>query len=350
MSDSVITAKQLWFTAPQQVEIRTQQLSAPAPGQMLVAVKCSALSAGTELLVYRGLLPENMVLDATLPGMQHSAGYPLQYGYASVGVVVSIGEGVEAHWLGQRVFAFQPHASHFIATPSEVIAVPDDVKTEAALFLANMETAVNLLQDGNPQLGEHAVVLGQGIVGVLLLQLLRQFPLASLSAVDAIVARRERAEVLGAYRVADPADAQALAALMQPLGERGADLVYEVSGVPDALNLAINLSGFTSRIVIGSWYGSKSAHIALGGAAHRNRLQFITSQVSTLAPALSGRWDKQRRFTLAWEMIRQLRPQQWIRERVALEAAPSLYQRLHQQQTGSSANDDVLQAIFVYDN
>ena len=73
----------------------------------------------------------------------------------------------------------------------------------------------------------------------------------------------------------------------------------EVSGAPDALNLAIQLSGYTSRIVIGSWYGSKRATIDLGGAAHRNRLQLITSQVSTLAPQLSGRWDKQRRFASA---------------------------------------------------
>ena len=350
MSSTGITAQQLWFTAPGQVEVRTLLLEAPAAGMMLVAVKCSAVSAGTELLVYRGLLPDHMTLDATLPGMQHNANYPLQYGYASVGEVVNIGAGVAAHWLGQRVFAFQPHASHFVAEPAQVIAVPDDISTEAALFLANMETAVNLVQDGNPQLGEHAVVLGQGIVGVLLLQVLRQFPLASLNAIDATVARRQRAEALGAHAVADPADPQALAGLMQQLGQRGADLVFEVSGVPDALNLAISLAGFASRIVIGSWYGSKSAQIALGGAAHRNRLQLITSQVSTVAPALSGRWDKSRRFTLAWELIRQLRPQQWIGERVELAAAASLYQRLHQQQQAASSAHDVLQAVFVYDN
>ena len=347
MNAAFTKTRQLWFTAKEQVEIRSTSLAAPAPGKLLIAAVCSAVSAGTELLVYSGLLPADMALDATLPGLQQSTGYPLQYGYASVGEVMSIGTGVEAHWLGRRVFAFQPHASHFIAAPSEVIAVPDDISTEAALFLANMETAVNLVQDGNPQLGENVVVLGQGIVGVLLLQLLRQFPLASLSAVDAKAQRRVRAEELGAQAVADPA--QALAVFSQQLGSAGADLVYEVSGVPDALNLAINLTGFASRIVIGSWYGNKTAAITLGGAAHRNRLQIVTSQVSTLAPALSGRWDKPRRFALAWEFIRQLRPQQWIGERFALDAAATLYQRLHGQQSENRAQD-LLQAIFVYDH
>ena len=349
MKASPIIARQLWFTAPEQVEIRMQTLDTPAPGKMLVATRCSAVSAGTELLVYLGLLPSHMAVDASLPGMQHSAGFPLQYGYACVGEVISIGAGVEAGWLGQRVFAFQPHASHFLAAADELMVVPEDISTEAALFLANMETAVNLVQDGNPQLGEQVVVLGQGIVGVLLLQLLRQFPLAGLSAIDTVPARRQRAEELGAHTVADPASATGLAALMQQLGSRGADLVYEVSGVPDALNLAISLCGFASRIVIGSWYGNKSAPVTLGGNAHRNRLQLITSQVSTISPALSGRWDKPRRFAQVWEMIRQMRPQQWIGEHIAIDAAALLYQRLHKQQSASHAHD-LLQAVFVYNN
>ena len=43
-----VLAQQLWFTAPQQVEVREQQLSAPAAGEVLVQTLCSAISAGTE--------------------------------------------------------------------------------------------------------------------------------------------------------------------------------------------------------------------------------------------------------------------------------------------------------------
>ncbi len=344
---SAITASELWFTAPQQVEVCTRVLPAPAAGELLVQVVCSAISAGTELLVYRGQLPNEMSLDSTLPGLQRGTAYPLRYGYATVGRVIGLGSGVDAHWHGQLVFAFQPHASHFLATPAAVIAVPDDVEPEAALFLANMETAINLVHDGAPAIGEHAVVLGQGIVGVLLLQLLRQFPLASVSVADRLEARRARALGLGATQAVDPAVTLEVAALQQTFANNGADLLYEVSGAPDALNLAITLSGYCSRIVIGSWYGTKSAAIALGGEAHRNRLQFITSQVSTLAPALSGRWNKQRRFDVTWQQIRQLRPQQWIDERVPLTAAAELYRRLHEQPTTPNAVD-LLQAVFVY--
>lgn len=339
-------AQQLWFTGIEQIDVREQLLAAPGAGELLVEVECSAISAGTEMLVYRGQIPNEMALDANIAALQDQQQYPLQYGYASVGVVKKIGVDVDATWLGQRVFAFQPHASYFIATPTSVFPVPADVAAEDAVFLPNMETAVNLVQDGTPVLGERIVVLGQGIVGLLLAHLLAQFPLAQLHGVDAIPLRRERALQLGVKNVFDPfaiADVKALKQQLNIAGNNsGADLIYEVSGAPNALNLAIELSGFASRIVIGSWYGNKTAAIALGGDAHRNRLKITTSQVSSLAPELSGRWDKTRRFELSWQMLRALRPSQLITHRATLGEARALYQQLHQSPA------DILQAVFSY--
>lgn len=343
---SAVTAHQLWFTGPQQVAVRTQLLPPPGPGEVLVEVQCSAISAGTELLVYRGQVPPDMALDASLPALQAAPVYPLQYGYACVGKVVQAGAGVAAGLLGTHVFAFQPHASHFVAPATAVLPLPAGVAVADAVFLPNMETAVNLVQDGAPALGEKVVVLGQGSVGLLLSALLARHPLLKLFAVDSLPVRRQRALQLGVQQAFDPADAAQLAELHKllstPPGQSGADLVFEVSGVPAVLNQAIDLCGYASRIVIGSWYGNKSAAIALGGNAHRNRLQISTSQVSTLAPALGGRWDKERRFALVWQLLSELQPQQLITHRATLDTAPQLYRQLHQGQ------DDLLQAVFVY--
>jgi 2-desacetyl-2-hydroxyethyl bacteriochlorophyllide A dehydrogenase len=336
-------ARQLWFGGARRVEVREQLLGSPGAGELLVRTECSAVSAGTELLVYRGELPAGMPVDGTVAALQQSAAYPLQYGYASVGTVLQAGAEM-ASWLGRRVFAFVPHASHFLTTPDTLIPVPDDIEPEDAVFLANMETAVNLVHDGKPALGEKVVILGQGVVGLLLASLLAQFPLARLCAVDVLAERRSRALQLGvqqAFDAAAPAELARLHALLAA-SPAGADLVYEVSGSPAALNLAIELCGYTSRIVIGSWYGSKTAAIALGGAAHRNRLSIMTSQVSTLAPDLSGRWDKARRFAEVWTQIRTLRPRQLITQRVALAEAAALYDQLD---TAPEAN---LQALFIH--
>lgn len=340
--DQAIMAKQLWFIAPQQLEVRSVSLPPPAPGELRVKSLCSAISAGSELLVYRGELPEQMSLDASLKALQTPSNYPLQYGYACVGEVCDTGQGVDDGWVGQRVFSFQPHASHFIATADQLSVVPDDVGTEAAVFLPNMETAVNLVHDGAPILGERVVVVGQGVVGLLLTGVLAQHPLATLHTLDTLAPRRQRSLDIGADASLDP-QTELTALLAETLHGDGADLIYEVSGVPDALNLAIALSGFDSRIVIGSWYGNKSAAIALGGDAHRNRLRITTSQVSTLASDLSGRWDKGRRFATTWQMIRCLQPQALISHRKSLDEAASLYQLLNDK------NQDVLQAVFRYE-
>lgn len=335
------SAQQLWFSAPLSLEVRTVVMPEPGPGQLLIKTICSAVSAGTEMLVYRGQLPQQMSLDAGIASLQSHTSYPLQYGYACVGEVIAVADAVDGDWLGQRVFSFQPHVSHFTAGAEQLMRVPDDVDSQAAVFLANMETAVNLVQDGAPGIGESVVVLGQGIVGLLLSGVLAQFPLAALYTCDTLSKRRQTSVALGAKHSFDPRD-DIKGVQSELLQSRGADLIYEVSGVPDALNLAVTLSGFDSRVVIGSWYGNKSAVIALGGDAHRNRLKITTSQVSTLAPALSGRWDKTRRFTTAWDMIRRLQPQQLISHTMTLSQANELYQLLH------NSPDDILQAVFVY--
>lgn len=125
-------AEQLWFTAPQRVEVRQVNLSAPAPDQVLVKTHYSAISAGTELLAYRGQLPREMALDSTLSSLQQSADYPMQYGYACVGEVQQLGSNVESAWQGRQVFSFQPHASHFLARPAELMPVPDGLSARAA--------------------------------------------------------------------------------------------------------------------------------------------------------------------------------------------------------------------------
>lgn len=333
-------AKQLWFLGPQSVQVRAVSCPTPDADSVRVRTHCSALSAGTEMLVYRGELPQDLALDAVLENMQEHPVYPLQYGYASVGTVDAIGANIAQDILGKRVFAFAPHASHFLCDPATLIPIPDDVAFEDAAFLANMETAVNLAQDGQALIGERVVLLGQGVVGLLLTSLLARFPLSRLICVDGIRERRERALALGASEVYAPQQASLIATAV---GEQGADLIFELSGVPAALNLAIDLSGYNSRIIIGSWYGSKSAAIALGGKAHRNRLHISTSQVSSIAPALVARWDKARRFDVAWQMLSALKPSRWVSTRCPIDEASALYKKLHE------TPEAITQALFTYE-
>ncbi|GAB4481271.1 MAG: zinc-binding alcohol dehydrogenase [Anaerolineales bacterium] len=328
----------LVFTAPGQVGIQPERLPPLPSGQVLVETLASAISAGTELLFYRGQIPSHLAIDESIEALKGEFAYPLKYGYALVGRVVELGEGVAPHWRGQRVFAFHPHESHFHARPTELMPIPADLSPEDALFLPNMETAVNLVMDGVPRLGERVAVIGQGVVGLLTTALLAEFPLADLTTFERLAFRRQVSLQLGAHRSLEvPAEAPQIAQ-----GE-AFDLVFEVSGSPTALNLAIDLCGFDSRIVIGSWYGSKQAPINLGGRFHRQRIRLISSQVSTIAPELSGRWDKARRFQVAWESLRRLKPARLITHRFELAQAAEAYRLL-----AEGEEETLLQVIFEY--
>jgi threonine dehydrogenase-like Zn-dependent dehydrogenase len=241
--------------------------------------------------------------------------------------VAKISKDMRHRWLGKLVFAFQPHTSHFIAKPEELLPVPEGMSPETACFLPNMETAVNLVQDAAPILGERGVVFGQGIVGLLTTAMLAEFPLASLVTCDCYPLRREASLSLGVSAALDP-DAAGFRERVRKLLPSGADLSIELSGSPAALEDAIALTGFGGRVVIGSWYGEKKVTLDLGGAFHRSRIRLVSSQVSTIAPELRGRWDKARRFEVAWEALKRIQPDKWITHRFPLDESKEAYRLL----------------------
>ena len=203
-----------------------------------------------------------------------------------------------------------------MCSPARLCPIPDEVGDEDAAFLANMETAVSLLMDARPIVGERVVVLGQGIVGLLLTSLLARSNVARLVTVDRWPLRRQASTEVGADASLDPETddiAEALTAALEPHPSRpGADLVFEVSGNPRSLQLALDVAGDHARIVLGSWYGSKSTEVNLGGRFHRSGIRLRSSQVSRLAPDLTGRWTKDRRLHVAWSQIETLRPARFV--------------------------------------
>ena len=315
------------FIGPCQAEVHEETLPALQRGEMLVKTSFSAISSGTEMLVYRGQFPGGVAVDASIPALQGEFHFPICYGYAAVGCVKEVGEGLSEAWLEKPVFSFQPHTTHFIGTPETVIPLPPGMSAEAACLLPNMETAVNLVQDGAPLLGENVLVCGQGMVGLLTTALLMQFPLRSLVTVDRYPCRRRASLDLGVTACLDPTAPKFLETLQSFL-PAGADLSFELSGAPQALNDAISATRFSGRVVIGSWYGNKPVSLELGGAFHRSRIRLISSQVSSLAPELTGRWDKRRRFDLAWAALQSIQPEKWITQRFLQAKAAEAYQLL----------------------
>ena len=337
--------KSLYFLAPGIVDVRQEQLAHPGPNQVLVRTLLSAISSGTEMLLYHGQFPDNIALDENIESLAGGTTYPLKYGYSAVGEIIDRGDEVNSDWIGKRVFSFQPHVSHFVTETNLLQVIPEGLTVEGAVFLPNMETALNFVMDGAPLIGENVVIFGQGIVGLLTTALLAQFPLSSLMTIDRYPLRRQASLDFGADSCLEPSETKSIEQTIQEFQKksyRGADLVYELTGDPKVLNQAVETCGFNGRIVIGSWYGKKQAALDFGGWFHRSRIKIISSQVSSINPEFSGRWDKSRRFQVAWEMLKRVKPAQLITHRFPIQKAGEAY-RLLDENPG-----DTIQVVFTY--
>ncbi len=337
----------LQFSAPYRVDVVAEAPVTPGPGTVRIETLVSGISSGTEMLVFKGEFPEDLPVDATLPALAGAFAYPLRYGYCCVGEVAALGPGVDPSWLGRTVFVFHPHTSHPVVSEAHLIPVPDGVDPEDALFLPSVETALGLVMDGRPLVGERVVVLGLGVVGLTTVALLGRFPLERLVGIDHSAFRRDAARTAGADAVF--ADASAGARYLAQ-GRKGpeeeedgkADLAFELTGDPAALDGALGCTGFAGRVVVGSWYGTRRAPVDLGGRFHRSRIRIVSSQVSTIDPELSGRWTRGRRLSAAWRLIAQLGPSRWVTHRFPVQDAQKAYDRIAQGPEG------VLQVVIHY--
>ena len=100
--------------------------------------------------------------------------FPIKYGYASVGRVVEVGLEVQRLAVGRRRLRPPSAPDRRTSCPRRWPCACRRSGPELGVFLANVETAVNIVLDAAPRLGERVAVFGQGVVGLLITQLLRR--------------------------------------------------------------------------------------------------------------------------------------------------------------------------------
>jgi hypothetical protein len=286
-----LTARQFWIRAPGRGEIVAAQIPDRQPGEVLVRTLFSAISRGTESLVFAGAVPPTQYAAMRAPFQEGDFPGPVKYGYISVGHVEEP-DHEAMHLAGRTVFCLYPHQDVYCVPADRVTLVPDDVPAGRAVLAAGMETAVNAVWDAQPGPGDRIVVIGAGVIGLLVAWLCRQVPGADVTIVDRNPARAPVAGALGLSYRGSPPD------------EASADLVVHASGQPEGLVTALAVAGVEARIVDVSWYGTRPVTLPLGESFHSKRLTIASSQVSRLPPHRSPRWTYARRMRLALDLLR----------------------------------------------
>ena len=78
----------LYFTDNRQVIVQEEELPKIGNDQVLVETLLSAISPGTESLIYRGDFPDDISVDENIVSLSKNFSYPMKYGYSAVGRVV----------------------------------------------------------------------------------------------------------------------------------------------------------------------------------------------------------------------------------------------------------------------
>lgn len=281
------TCRAFWTVAAGRGEIRTGSLAPVRPGDVLVRTKLSAISRGSESLVFAGRVPESQWATMRCPFQEGDFPAPVKYGYISVGTVERGPEALR----GRRVFCLHPHQDRYVVPEQDVILIPDAVPDERAVLAANLETAVNGLWDGPPRIGDRVAVVGAGVVGALAAALAARVPGTRVQLVDIDPARAELAKKLGlAFAMPDDADGDA-------------DLVIHASGAAGGLDTSLSLAGFEATVIELSWYGDAPVAALLGAAFHARRLTLRSSQVGSVATARRARRTRESRLALALRLL-----------------------------------------------
>jgi NADPH:quinone reductase-like Zn-dependent oxidoreductase len=294
-------AHALWYVTRGRAELRPVELGEPGPDAILVRTLWTALSRGTERLVFEGRVPPSDGERMRAPFQEGGFPFPVKYGYCAVGVV----EAGPRDLLGRTVFALYPHQDRFVVPAAAALPVPDGVPARRAVLAANMETALNALWDSGAGPGDRVVVVGAGVVGCLVAALAGSLPGADVTLVDLDLSRRSVASALG-VGFAKPLDAP---------GE--ADVVFHASGHPEGLACALACAGMEAMIVEMSWYGDQMVPAPLGLDFHSRRLKIVSSQVGEVSASRRPRWDHRRRLEKALALLADDRLDVLITEEVA---------------------------------
>ncbi|HVL70891.1 MAG TPA: zinc-binding alcohol dehydrogenase, partial [Beijerinckiaceae bacterium] len=229
----------LWYTGRRRAELRTMPLPAPGPGEAVVRTLYTALSRGTERLVFEGRVSAMESARMRAPMQEGDFPHPVKYGYCAVGVV----EDGPAGLAGRTVFALHPHQDRFVAPVDSLVPVPEGVPARRAVLAANMETALNALWDSGAGPGDRILVVGAGVVGLLVGYLAARLPGAEATVSDIELSRGGTAHRLGC-RFQKPLDA--------PVDQ---DVVFHASASSAGLACALACAGDEATIVEMSWYG-----------------------------------------------------------------------------------------------
>lgn len=237
--------RSILFTAPGRAELIEESVGRPGAHQALLRVYRSSISSGTERANLIGELNISFAQYFTEPQ------FPRRGGYSAVGEVLEVGEGVQDLAPGDRVaISCGCHTEYEVLDEQLLIKLNGDRVSDAAAALLRIATfPLAAVRKCEVELGEGALVMGVGVLGMIAVQLLRACGAAPVIAADPVKEKRDLALSLGADAALDPFDPD-FAEQVRTLTGGGANVCIEVTGNGKALDQALDCMAKMGRVAL----------------------------------------------------------------------------------------------------
>lgn len=286
-------ARQAVIPEPYRTEIREVELPPPGPDQILVATEASAISAGTELAVYTGM--HQWLKDPNLPDWK----FPFRPGYSAAGTVIAVGPDVTGWKAGDRVSYPGNHASAELLTlgteRGRLWRLPPGLDADTAAWACIARYGMGAAIRAGITLGRSAAIVGLGIIGQFALRTFLAAGCNPVIGIDGVRMRRDAATAAGADLVIDPATVDVRDELNAFLGRRGAEVVADATGLPDALPVAMTLACDGGQVIVVGSPRGRAHDVNFYDDLHRRYLEVSGAHGNMLfEPAhtrLAGAWD-----------------------------------------------------------
>lgn len=299
----------LWHLNKQESQLQYEKLAPIANDEILIKSLYSLVSTGTERLVAKGQVPFSLREKMQVPYMGGTFQLPIKYGYSIVGEVLSKGS-----LQGQLVHLLHPHQKELVVNKNAVHIIPKEVSPKRASLASNLETALTAIWDSRVTAGDKVLVVGFGMIGGLVAQLLSSFPAVEVSILEKNEYRLNIASEMG-FKIYQGAD-------------ENFDISFHTTSTDSGLQKSIEAVGMEGKIIELSWYGQKITQVRLGADFHYYRKQLISSQVANIPSSKKARWDYMRRKSIVFELLKDPIFDNYITNEIDFEDSPLFFQQL----------------------
>jgi L-iditol 2-dehydrogenase len=336
-------ATRLIFRSDFGVEEERYDIPIPGPNQILVRVARSHVSAGSEMNFYRLNPPDGPLKRQPL-------------GYMTVGHVAQIGPGITGFAPGDRVLTCGHHGSHWLVDLNDdgpdradgdyIEHLPGGISADEAGFVILGDVALHGIRRAALQIDESVAVFGCGIVGQLTVQLARIAGAHPIIAVDLFDARLDLAKRSGATHLVNAATTDAVAAIKEITGCRGAESVFHCAPVANILQTTMEAAAERGKIVLTASAPGK-AEIGLQVELLRHELTILgVYEIGIDQPHGYWPWSRprNRRACLRLLASRQLRLDHLISHVVPPTEAETMFRMM------SRGGDDWMGIVFDWES